>query len=222
MSPRAEWLLVNEIQPRIGSAVKYAVNKVGSEDDGELTQDGLCMAAKMLTNTEINGKEVTAGNIAYYTLQHLKSGRRSYGSSILDPLHPMSQINGISTLASFHDSFKQDDDGGELSLEEVMATNSEDPAYATARRMDWAAFMAGLDTRTLAVIECLLAGEKLSLLAEQLKLSVWTMHECKKRLAQKVVEFMGVDVLVVCQEKPSWANNINATREHQACKFERS
>jgi hypothetical protein len=64
----------------------------------------------------------------------------------------MTQLNGISTIASFHDSFKQDDDGCELSLEEVMSVNCEDPAYATARRMDWQAFMAGLDTRTLALI----------------------------------------------------------------------
>jgi hypothetical protein len=44
------------------------------------------MAAKMLVNAEKAGKKVTAGNVAYYTIQHLKSGRRSVGNSKADAL----------------------------------------------------------------------------------------------------------------------------------------
>lgn len=71
MSPHTSWLLVNEVMPRIHSAVPHAVRCVGSEDHQELIQDGAHMAAKMLINAENNGKKVTAGNIVYYTIQHL-------------------------------------------------------------------------------------------------------------------------------------------------------
>jgi hypothetical protein len=38
----------------------------------------------MLQSVETVGKTVTPGNIAYYAIQHVKSGRRSTGSSIVD------------------------------------------------------------------------------------------------------------------------------------------
>jgi hypothetical protein len=65
-------MLVNEVMPRVHSAIPHAVKPVGSEDHHELIQDGTAMAAKMLVNAELNQKKVTAGNVAYYTIQHLK------------------------------------------------------------------------------------------------------------------------------------------------------
>ena len=74
MSPSQGQMLVRQIIPRIASAIPVAVSHVGSEDTQELIQDGSAMAAKILINANKNGKKVTPGNVAYYTLQHLKSG----------------------------------------------------------------------------------------------------------------------------------------------------
>ncbi len=49
----------------------------GAEDAEELVQDSIVTAAQMLDAVERNGKTVTPGNIAYYTILHMKSGRRS-------------------------------------------------------------------------------------------------------------------------------------------------
>ena len=84
MSPRAGFVLMDEIAPRLRNAIPRCVSKVGAEDDEELLQDGLAMAAHMLHNLEERGKEVTPGNVAYYTLLHLKSGRRSYSTGHTD------------------------------------------------------------------------------------------------------------------------------------------
>ena len=71
MSPENEYLLLNDVVPRLRSAIRIAVAHVGSEDDAELSQDGTVMAAKILTSAARSGKRVTAGNVAFYTLQHL-------------------------------------------------------------------------------------------------------------------------------------------------------
>ena len=81
MSPQAGFILQDQVVPRLRSAIPTVCHCVGSEDAQELIQDSIAMAAKMLHNTEATGKQVTPGNIAYYTIQHIKSGRRSTGSS---------------------------------------------------------------------------------------------------------------------------------------------
>ena len=103
MSPQAGFLLQTQVLPRLISAIPIAVSFIGSEDAQELIQDGTALAAQMIHNAEQAGKKViktpgsrrgarklsavktiSAGNIAFYTLQKLKCGRRSTGSSVVD------------------------------------------------------------------------------------------------------------------------------------------
>jgi len=70
MSPKAGNRLLQEVAPRIRSAARHGINFVGSEDYEEVPQDAIALAARMLHNTEIKGKKVTAGNIAYYAAPH--------------------------------------------------------------------------------------------------------------------------------------------------------
>ena len=88
MTPETGLLLLNEVVPRLRSAIPNNVKAVGCEDHEELIQDAICMAAKLYDNAEKAGKKVTPGNIVYYTIQHARSGRRSYGTFSVDPLHP--------------------------------------------------------------------------------------------------------------------------------------
>ena len=82
MSPQAGWILQEEVVPRLKSSIPRNVSCVGAEDAEELVQDATAIAAKMLHNVELAGRQVTPGSIAYYSLQLVKSGRRSTGSSI--------------------------------------------------------------------------------------------------------------------------------------------
>ena len=63
------------------------IRGVGSEDKEEELQDALAVAAKMLHDLEERGKEVTPGNITYYTILHMKSGRRSYSGGRTDVMN---------------------------------------------------------------------------------------------------------------------------------------
>jgi hypothetical protein len=84
MSPQAGAVLVEQIAPRLRSAIPHCVKTVGAEDGEELVQDGIAMAAKMLDTLERKGKQVTPGNVAYYCILHLKSGRRSHSAGRSD------------------------------------------------------------------------------------------------------------------------------------------
>jgi len=77
MSPRAGELLVNIIQPMLGAVVPQVVKTTGAEDFAELVQDGMVMAAQAIELLEKRGKHLMPRSVAYYTIQRLKSGRRS-------------------------------------------------------------------------------------------------------------------------------------------------
>ena len=78
MSPQAGELLIEQIAPRLRATIPRVVKPVGAEDSEELVQDAITVAAQMLQRVEACGKQVTPGNIAYYVLLHMKSGRRSH------------------------------------------------------------------------------------------------------------------------------------------------
>ncbi len=135
MSPEAGFLLQDQIVPRLKSAIPIAVSFIGSEDAEELVQDGTLIAAQMIHNAEQAGtkllrnpgagrqgarkvRTISAGNVAFYTLQKLKCGRRSTGSSVVDVYGSGTQINGKSRLES---------------LEQVVASNEENGGEAARR-----------------------------------------------------------------------------------------
>ena len=142
MSPQAGWILQTEVVPRLRAVIPRTVHCVGAEDPEELVQDATAMAAKMLHNVELAGKHVTPGNIAYYTIQHCKSGRRSTGSSIVDVMGTGTQLNGTSRLHSFNEVVAESEVGFEIfELQDVISRDHEDPATIAARKMDWASFL---------------------------------------------------------------------------------
>ena len=113
MSPQAGWLLVNEIVPRLKSSISTSVRPVGCEDTEELIQDGTAIAAKMLHSAEAQGKQASAGNIAYYAVQHLISGRRSTGYHKTDPLCPAAQLSWCSRMHSLDEAVAGDEGNDE-------------------------------------------------------------------------------------------------------------
>ena len=91
MSPQSGQVLLEEIAPRLKAVVPY-IKTVGCEDSEELYADGIAMAAHMLEGLERRGKQVTPGNIVFYTALHLRSGRRSYSTGRTDVMGSATQI----------------------------------------------------------------------------------------------------------------------------------
>jgi len=233
MSPQAGFLLETQIVPRLASAIPNCVHCVGSEDAQELIQDSIAMAAKMMDGAEQAGKkvvrsaggqsrEVSAGNITFYTIEKLRSGRRSTGSSVVDVYGSGTQLNGTTRLNSLEEVVASSDEGGEIfTFNDVLSRDEEDPSTRAARKMDWEDFMAGLSARDQAVIECLVQGKSSVAMSRKLKVNDSTIQTSKRRLAIKIVEFMGSEILIEIQRRPQWKQNLEATREKLACKHER-
>lgn len=223
MSPQAGWILQEEVVPRLKSSIPRNVSCVGAEDAEELVQDATAIAAKMLHNVELAGRQVTPGSIAYYSLQLVKSGRRSTGSSVVDVMAAHTQLNGTTRLNSLDEPVAVGDEtGGErFTFNDVLAHDQEDPSQIAARKMDWESFGAGLTAREQAVIECLGADRNLGEVAVKFGVCLSTIMNVKNRLAHRVLEFMGPDILKEVRKLPGWKNNLNTTRERLACRHDR-
>ena len=241
MSPQAGCLLQDQVIPRLISAIPIAVSFIGSEDAQELVQDGTLIAAQMIHNAEQAGKKVvktpgagrrgarklrtiSAGNVAYYTIQKLKCGRRSTGSSTVDVYGSGTQINGTTRLTSLDEAApgaSVDDVGESLALHDLLSNDQEDPGTKAARKMDWDSFMAGVSASDQAIINCLVEGKPLASLARTRHLNTSTLLYHKERLALKIQEYMGSDILIQIRRKPNWKDSLDATREKMACREER-
>ena len=224
MSPQAGWILHDEIAPRIAGAVPRSILCVGAEDSQELVQDGITMAAKMVDRLEQQGKlnKVTPGNIAFYTLQHLKSGRRANGSSRIDVLATGTQLDGITELHSLNEVVAQSENGFEIfELQDVISNDHEDPSTQACRKIDWDAFIAGLSRVEKLVVEFLSAGKTLREAGRKVRLSDSTMQTYRKKIAAKLLEAMGSDILRDIAQIPGWRLGLDCERESMACRADR-
>ena len=220
MSPQAGYVLQEQVVPRLRSAIPKAVCFVGAEDAEELIQDATAMAAKLLHNVEKAGKKVTPGNIAYYTIQHMKSGRRSTGTTVVDVLGTGTQLNGSSRMTSLEEAAAVDaETGGEIFLfHDVLSNDQEDPSMAVARKMDWETFMQGLSQRERAIILSMLEGKTFREAANKLRVGDSTIQASKQSQARSIQSFMGTDILIEVRRSPKWKNNLNANKERLACR----
>jgi len=224
MSPQAGWILQEEIVPRLRSAIPKSVLCVGAEDPQELIADATVMAARMIDRVESQGKlgEITASNIAYYTIQHAKSGRRANGSSTVDVMASRTQLNSSTRLHSLSEVVSESECGFEIfELQDVISNDREDPGTIAARNLDWQTFTASLNQLELLLIECLVSGLGIREAAELAHVSYWTMREYRKKIAAKALEFMGAEVLADIVREPGWRISLDCERDAQACRNER-
>ena len=221
MSPHAGDLLVNEIAPRIRSSIPRYVRFIGSEDAEEVSQDAIAMAAAMLERVENQRKKVTPGNIAFYTIQMLRSGRRSTGSSNADVMGIGTQLNGRSIVQSFDEPVICEGDDS-FTLADLLASDAEDPSIAAARRLDWGLFLEDADERQHSVIRTLAEGGQLRESAREYGASPSCFSSVKQGLAKQVEEFWGPSAIAEAMQEPGWKDGIRAGRERQACRWERN
>ena len=216
-----ENIVLQEVTPRLRAGIGSSSTRAGGEDDLELLQDGLVIALGLLQSAERRGKQVTVGNIAYYTLKHLNAGRRSTGVRKNDALHPASKLNGCRVYSLDEPVSGADEDGEAGSLADVLASAADDPAVEAGRRLDWQALWQKLDEVAKAILRALVDGSELTRLVSSLKLSRSSLQTRKNQLAELIREYLGEDILRQVQEHPGWRNGLEATRERIACRWAR-
>jgi FixJ family two-component response regulator len=87
--------------------------------------------------------------------------------------------------------------------------------------MDWSEFASALTERERAVIECIIEGRSLGDAAKSFRVCDSTMQGDKRKLALKIQEFMGSDILIQIRRKPNWQDSLDTTREKLVCREER-
>ena len=184
-------------------------------------QDGTVIALRLLNSTARSGRKITGGNVAFYTVKMLRSGRRSTGERRNDPMHPKAQLNGTCSVQSLDEPVGFGEADEPLTLGDCLAARTEDPSVTATRRLDWEPLVAALDPTARAVLGCLMEGQDLTTLVPKLRRSRSALQNDKDRLAQLVREHLGEDILVQVQESPRWTDNIAANRQKAACRYER-
>jgi hypothetical protein len=223
MSPIAGALLVDEIIPRLQNSIPMSVSRFGCEDIEELIQDGTVMAAQILISAESKGKNVSAGNVVFYTIHLLQSGRRSTGSSKTDVLSIGTQMCKRSSLEYIdaESDPSSDDASAGPTLSELLCLDKGDPAFVIMRKLDWECFAASLDARLLAFLEWIAQGKELSRLAALWKTTPCVIAKVRKELAVKLQEFFGSNLWTMLTDEPAWKDGLVAARERMACRCDR-
>ena len=108
-----EQRLLLELEPRLRAAVPQLVPMIGADDPEELVQDGLVIALRISRSAQAAGKKVTVGNLVFYTLRHLRSGRRSTGARQNDVLHPAAALRGHCQVQSLDQPLNHNDESDE-------------------------------------------------------------------------------------------------------------
>ena len=214
-----EEYMLQEVAPRIRAGIGSSIPRAGGEDDAELLQDGLVIILGLLHSAQTKSKTVSPGNVAYYTIKHLRAGRRSSGFRRNDALHPASQLIGCRVYSLDEPVPAQDDE--DLTLSEVLDSRAEDPSVEAGRRLDWQSLLHKLDDVAKAILRALADGSELTRLVEPLGISRSTLQTRKNQLAKLIRQGLGEDILCRVQECTSLRNCLEATRERLACRWAR-
>ena len=222
MTAQAGSLLVEQIAPRLRTLVPKSVKPVGGEDAEELLQDAITIAAQMLHRVEVSGKTVTPGNIAYYVILHMRSGRRSQGSSCADTMGIGTQLNGKSSVLSFEEEVGYDPElDAPITLGELLASEHEDPSMVAARNVDWNLFLASHDYRYGIMIKGVAEGQSLKATAECSGHLYASLYGLKEKLAEDVRQYLGDDAVAQSVKLPRWKASIARDREKASCRADR-
>ena len=222
MSPSAGDLLVEQITPRLRTLVPKSVKPVGAEDPEELLQDAITIAAQMLHRVEEQGKSVTPGNIAYYVILHMRSGRRSQGSSHTDTMGIGTQLDGRSSVLSFEEEVGYDPELDEpITLGQLLASEHEDPAMEAARNIDWELFIRTHDYRYGIMIKGIAEGQSLKATAERSGHLYMSLYGLKEKMAEDVRDYLGDAAIAESVRTPRWKASIAVDREKASCRADR-
>jgi len=218
----SETLWLREVEPRLRAVIPKVVPMVGSDDTEELVQDGLVIALRLYRGAQAAGKTVTPGNLAFYTVQHLRCGRRSTGERQNDVLHPAAQLRGHSRVQSLDQPVSNGEESDEpFTLHDCLAASGDDPATTAARRIDWELVTESLDSIAQAILLALIEGHALKGLVDRFQRSRTSLHNDQKRLGERIRDRLGPDILQEIQTRPAWTNSLKAQRELSACRIER-
>jgi hypothetical protein len=89
------------------------------------------------------------------------------------------------------------------------------------RKMDWESFCQTLTKLEMLLIESLVNGLGIREAAEIAKVNYSTMQKYRRKIAVKILEFMGAQILIEIALNPKWKIGLDCDRELMACRADR-
>ena len=209
MSPALQLAFVQHVIPIITATVPRTVTPVGAEDAEELIQDGIVLACKAAEELERRKRPVPMRSVAYYAIQRLKSGRRSYSAGRTDVMSPGCQLDGNASVASLEEPVHVSDaDDEDFTLGDMLASRKDDPAQIAVRNTDWNEFLTLLEEPQQYIVRATAAGESVNDQAAKLKVSAPAICSRRQTVARRARCFWGDSVLADVQAQPLWRRQV--------------
>ena len=204
MSPAMQRFFMSQIAPILMATVPRVVVPVGAEDADELVQDALVAAGEAVHRLEKRGQQIVPRSVAYYTIQRLKTGRRSTGGGRTDVMSTGCQLDGNACVASLDEPVHVSGGEDDFTLGDVLASRRDDPSQAAVRNTDWAEFMTMLDGPQQYIVRATAEGESYMGQAAQLKVTPSAITQRRQTIAKRARAFWGDQVLADAQVLPLW------------------
>jgi hypothetical protein len=199
-------MLLKTIVPILTHTVPKTVSPAPGEDAAELVQDAVVAAVQMLECDEKAGRKPIPASIAYYVIQRMKCGRRSYSANATDVLSPAAQLTKGFSVISMQAPVAcgADEDDESLCFGDILASRRDDPATEACRRCDWDRFLGTQDSRSRTILHDLAVGNGLSRTAAKLKVSPPRVTQLKDRIGRDIRHHMGDAILAEIADEPLW------------------
>ena len=170
----------------------------------------------MIESVEAREKAVSPGNVAYYVLQAMKSGRRSGYSGRQDVMCPSAQLDNVVEVSSMDEQVGNDDDP--MTLHDCLAGTGEDPATMAGRNLDWGLVMERLNSREQYVVRETGRGTEGLTMAAALKVSTPRVVQIKRGVSQKIRAAWGENVVADVTGETRWQRHVRAMMERRTCR----
>jgi len=172
-----------KVEEIIRKTTPRVVIPIGSEDCEEIIQEGVALSLKMIDGLEKSGGHASPGTIAYYAIQQLKSGRRSYYSGRKQILSAAYQLdNGLTESLDV-----ENEDG--LCNVDLIPSKLPDPYEVTSLKLDWKAYLKTEPRRNRKIIFSLAKGCKAKEIAEKLRITEARLSQIRSDISENAKAF---------------------------------
>ena len=219
MSTEAGEVLLGTITPILKATVFRTVRPLPGETYEELIQDGLGDAAKSLESLERRGKPLMGNSVAYYTLQHLKNGRRMMDSGCADVYSCMRRATTPDDIMSFDAELEFGDDET-LTLADMLADHHPDPSEEVGRKLAWEDLSRHLSFQQLKVLRAVAEGGKLSDVAKELGVSPPRVTKIKWEIGEMARKILGDDILNEVVSESAWERDLRCQHDRRESRLD--
>ena len=103
----------------------------------------------------------------------------------------------------------------------VGSEDTDDPAMAASRFVDWEEFLETHNPRYEAMVTDFAQGKRATDTAARFGFSNSWAHDLKEKLAGDLLEYFGEDAIADSMHVPLWRGNIRTDHEKALCRAER-